>query len=188
MIEKLVINGDISSKTTLSNCSLSSLPSIRWGPDLDGPPLFTLLVRRGPLGWKVLQDMNGNKAPRPDGFSMGFFQSCRDVIKEDVMKVFLEFHEHGKFEKSLNATSITLTPKIKYVHLISLVSGVYKIIAKILANRLKIVLEIILKTQNAFIKDHQILDSVLITNECLGSPFISGELRVLCKIGPEEGL
>jgi hypothetical protein len=139
-------------------------------------------------GGKVLQDMNGKKAPRPDGFSMGFFQSCWDVIKEDVMKVFLEFHDHGKFEKSLNANSITLTLKIKYFCLISLVSEVYKIIAKIQANRLKIVLEIILKTQNAFIKDRQILDSVLITIECLGSHLISGEPGVLCKIGPEEGL
>jgi hypothetical protein len=54
--------------------------------------------------------MNGDKAPKPDDFSMGFFQSfflismgffqsCWDVIKEDVMKVFLEFHERGKFER-----------------------------------------------------------------------------------------
>jgi hypothetical protein len=27
------------------------------------------------------------------------------------MQVFLEFHEHGKFEKSLNATFISLIPK-----------------------------------------------------------------------------
>jgi hypothetical protein len=44
-------------------------------------------------------------------FSMAFFQSCWDVIKVDVMKVFLEFHERGKFEKSLNATFISLIPK-----------------------------------------------------------------------------
>jgi hypothetical protein len=43
--------------------------------------------------------MNGDKAPKPDDFSMGFFQSCWDVIKEDVMKVFLEFHERGKFKR-----------------------------------------------------------------------------------------
>jgi hypothetical protein len=49
MIEKLVINGDISSKTILSNFSLNSLLIIRWGPHLDG--LFTLLVKRRPLGW-----------------------------------------------------------------------------------------------------------------------------------------
>lgn len=47
------------------------------------------------------------------------------------------------FEKSLNATFIALIPKktraidLKDFHPISLVSGVYKIIAKVLANRLK---------------------------------------------------
>jgi hypothetical protein len=63
------------------------------------------------------------------------------------MKVFLEFHTHGKFLKILNATFIFLIPKkvgvveVKDLHPINLVSGIYKIIAKVLANRLKIVLE-----------------------------------------------
>jgi hypothetical protein len=36
----------------------------------------------------VVRELNGDRAPRPNGFSMTFFQSCSDVIK-DVMKVFL---------------------------------------------------------------------------------------------------
>lgn len=60
---------------------------------------------------------------------------------------------------SLNATFITLIPKkvgvvkVKGFHPISLVSGVHKIIAKVLANRLKTVLDnIISKTHNALIR------------------------------------
>ncbi len=97
--------------------------------------------------------MNGVKASGPDVFSMNFFQTCSDVIKINVMKVFLDFHQHGKFERIFNATFITLIPKkvgIVKVHPISLVCGGYKIIAKVLANSLKIVLDnIISKTHNA---------------------------------------
>jgi hypothetical protein len=60
------------------------------------------------------------------------------VIKEDIMTVFSDFYARGKFEKSLNATFISLIPKVpgafelKEFHPISLISGIYKIIAKFL--------------------------------------------------------
>jgi hypothetical protein len=81
------------------------------------------------------------------------------VLKENIMKVFRDFHARGKFERSFNATFIALISKIlgvvdpKYICLISPVSGIHKIIAKILANRLKMVLEkIVSKSQNALIR------------------------------------
>jgi hypothetical protein len=69
------------------------------------------------------------------------------VVREGIMKVFSAFHVEGMFEKSLNATFISLIPKIpdainlKDFCLISLVVGIYKIIAKVLASRLEIVLD-----------------------------------------------
>jgi hypothetical protein len=115
------------------------------------------------------------------------------VLKENIMKVFRDFHARGKFERSFNATFIALISKIlgvvdpKYFCLISPVSGIHKIIAKILANRLKMVLEkIVSKSQNALIRDRQILDHVLIVNECLDSRIINGEPDVLYKLDLEK--
>jgi len=108
--------------------------------------------------WEVVRDLNGDKAPSPDGFTMAFFQKCWVVLKQDIMAVFSKFHNRRQFEKSFKAAFISLIPKkadavdVKDFRPISLVGGVYKLISKVLANRFKSVLgKIISSSQNAFI-------------------------------------
>lgn len=70
---------------------------------------------------------------------------------------------------------------------ISLVGGIYKFIAIILANRLKTVMEkVISNSQSAFIKVRQIFDPILIANEWLDSKLRSGELGVIYKMDLEK--
>lgn len=39
----------------------------------------------------VVRSLNGDKALGPDGFSLAFYHSCWDVIKDDVISMFNEF-------------------------------------------------------------------------------------------------
>ncbi|RVW74241.1 hypothetical protein CK203_051030 [Vitis vinifera] len=50
----------------------------------------------------ALMEMSGDKAPGPDDFTMAFWQSCWDFVKEEILEMFKEFHEQGSFLKSLN--------------------------------------------------------------------------------------
>jgi hypothetical protein len=120
---------------------------------------------------QVWKDLEGDKAPGLDGFTMAFFHHCWQVIQDDVMGFFKEVFEHGQSESSLNATFLALIPKkndamnIKDFRPISLIGNAYKLLSKVLANRLKEVLDgLISKSQNDFVGGRQMLNSVLITN------------------------
>ena len=66
------------------------------------------------------------------------------------MSFFKEFYEPNKFVKSLNATFLVLIPKkctandIKDLRLISLVGGLYKILTKVLTNRIKRIMGLVI--------------------------------------------
>ena len=63
------------------------------------------------IGLRPFKEAEIYDVPRPDGFPMAFFQACWGILKPDLMAVFHHFFAKGQFEKSLNATFITLIPK-----------------------------------------------------------------------------
>ena len=74
------------------------------------------------------------------------------------MDFFDYFHWHSMFERSLNASFFILIPKkcnavsIKDFRPISLVGSMYKLLSKVLANRLRAVLDnLISESQNSFV-------------------------------------
>ena len=109
--------------------------------------------------FNALNDLNGDKAPSLDGYTVAFWKSNWGTVKEDVLKLFKDFFETGKFVRSLNTTFIVLVPKkcgvedLKDFRPISLVNSLYKSISKVLANRLKKVMRCLVnKAQNAFVE------------------------------------
>lgn len=90
------------------------------------------------------------------------------------MRFMLEFHRNGKLTKGINSTFIALIPKVTNPQRlndyrpISLVGCLYKVLAKVLANRLRqVVSSVVSDSQSAFIRGKQILDGILITNEAV---------------------
>uniref|UniRef100_A0A803P8A0 Reverse transcriptase domain-containing protein n=1 Tax=Cannabis sativa TaxID=3483 RepID=A0A803P8A0_CANSA len=141
----------------------------------------------------IVFSCEGSKAPGPDGFSLAVFQNNWEVIKNELMEVFRAFHSEGRIEGSINDTFICLIPKrlnsckVKDFRPISLITSVYKIIAKTLATRLRGVLgETISETQSAFVEGRQILDSVLLANEAVEDYRSRGKKGFVLKIDFEK--
>nr|GEV73806.1 cysteine-rich receptor-like protein kinase [Tanacetum cinerariifolium] len=123
---------------------------------------------------RAVWDCGIDKAPGPNGFTFGFYRRFWNLIECDVIKAVKWVFLHERIPSEGNSSFITLIPKVSNANMvkdfrpISLIGSVYKIVAKILANRLVLVLEdLVSDTQSAFLKERQILDSPFILNEVI---------------------
>nr|GEV54230.1 RNA-directed DNA polymerase, eukaryota [Tanacetum cinerariifolium] len=119
-------------------------------------------------------DCGTNKSFGPDGFTFEFFQKYWKIIDHDVVAAV----SPGSFPPGCSSSFIALIPKkqeakmVKYFCPISLIGSVYKIITKVLANRLShVISNLVSNVQSAFVSDRKILDG----------PFILNELLLWCK-------
>ncbi|GJX09413.1 RNA-directed DNA polymerase, eukaryota [Tanacetum coccineum] len=123
---------------------------------------------------KAVWDCGTDKAPGPDGFTFGFFRHFWYLVDKEIYDAVRYFFVNYHFPNGCNSSFIALIPKIPDANLvkdfrpISLIGSLYKIIAKILTNRLVGVLgSIVNEVQSAFIENRQILDGPFILNEVL---------------------
>ena len=94
----------------------------------------------------TLFQMGPTKALGPDGMNALFYQKFWHIVGNDVITAMLDFLNTGNMRSKINFTHIVLIPKVKSPKRmfdykpISLCNVIYKVISKVLANRLKIIL------------------------------------------------
>ncbi|GJS42362.1 hypothetical protein Tco_0567405, partial [Tanacetum coccineum] len=123
---------------------------------------------------EALFSMGDDKSPGPDGYTAAFFKEAWDIVGDEVTKAIREFFTNGKLLKELNHTIIALIPKVKSpsrvndYRPISCCNVLFKCISKIIANRIKQSLKILISpNQSAFIPGRSISDNILLTQELM---------------------
>uniref|UniRef100_A0A803Q6A7 Reverse transcriptase domain-containing protein n=1 Tax=Cannabis sativa TaxID=3483 RepID=A0A803Q6A7_CANSA len=125
---------------------------------------------------RVLFAMSNHKAPGPDGMSVLFYKHYWESVGADFCDAVSDFFITGKMHRGINATNVVLIPKVQnpvrtsQFRPISLCNVVYKVISKILANRIKPLLpSLICPTQAAFVPGRNIHDNNVIVQEIIHS-------------------
>ncbi|XP_011623536.1 uncharacterized protein LOC105420679 [Amborella trichopoda] len=115
------------------------------------------------------------------------------MVSGELLQMTSSFMDNGELFKGINPTYIVLIPKesviavLSNIHLISLPTSLYKFVAKVLAGKLKKVLDFVISGhQYAFIQNRLIYDSVLVAQECIHSRDTSGEPGVIIKLDMEK--
>ncbi|XP_024632876.1 uncharacterized protein [Medicago truncatula] len=148
---------------------IPTLVSIEENAALIAMPLFNEIKN-------AVFDMNADGAPGHDGFGGHFYQHFWDIVGVDVVSSVQQFFYTGHLIPNLNANILVLLPKVPGAasmgdfRPIALANFQFKVITKILADRLALIcMCIISPQQRGFVRDRNISDCVIIASEVINS-------------------
>lgn len=120
----------------------------------------------------AISQMHPDKSLGPDGLHLAFYQRFWELYGKDIYLADCSWLCECCFPPNLNDTNIVLIPKcddpkcMKDLRPISLYNVLYKIVSKVLANRIRrVISKCISEEQSAFVEGHSILDNALIAIE-----------------------
>jgi hypothetical protein len=141
----------------------------------------------------VVLDCDGNKSPGPGGFNFNFMKAFWSMMKGEVRILFDQFHVNACLPKSFSSYFVTPIPKVnspltlREFRPISILGCLYKMVAKVLAKRLSLVINsIVALTQSAFLKGRQLVDGVLVINEIVDFAKKTGRECLIFKVDFEK--
>lgn len=118
---------------------------------------------------KAIFDMSPFKAPGPDGLYATFYQKMWPSVGVSMCNLVKDFFRTSDMPASLNNTVITLIPKMKepekvtQFRPINLCNVSYKAITKVMTNKLKGLMKILVgPQQSSFVPGRQITDNIII--------------------------
>jgi hypothetical protein len=124
----------------------------------------------------VLSMFKRDKSPGPDGWKVEFFSTFFYLVGKDLVQMIEESRENGSIKGSITSTFLALIPKenkstpFGYYRPISLCNLCYKLISKVISNRIKPIMSSNLsEEQLGFLKGRGIHDAIGTTHECLHS-------------------
>ncbi|WOK98607.1 hypothetical protein Cni_G07319 [Canna indica] len=120
----------------------------------------------------AIKSMERGKAPSPDGSGLEFYLNYWELIKNPLLLAFNEFQQKAHIPNSWGLTSMVFIPKkenprtITDYRPIALCNVQYKILSKLLVNRLKICIDkVVSNEQAAFIQNRKLHDNIIIASE-----------------------
>ncbi|KAG7581859.1 Reverse transcriptase zinc-binding domain [Arabidopsis suecica] len=121
---------------------------------------------------RVVATMPKNKAPGPDGFPIEFFWEAWEIVGQDLVEAVQGFFISGFLPRNFNATAITLIPKVQgadklqQFRPVSCCTTVYKIIARLLKQKLKLFIsDAVQGNQVGFVQGRHLCENVLLASE-----------------------